>query len=184
MLFRKKKQDARVSPRTLKVLLLLLLANMLYISFWGDSSNGVNAPMVCDAGPLSPMVLCQENRSLANESIAWWHSDARGALDKNVCRQMSLEEETIAVTIARDNSTDRIIRTSCKAIGLTEDNFCYASQHLSTDGAKRHVSILTTNANCGDARYFRGVNASHHGGKIHIGLKSSEKITGISELKE
>lgn len=182
MFFRKKKEVTLHSPRTIKILIIFLLVNMLYIGFWGGDGKE-NAPlMLCDAGPLSPMRACNEKKSPDAAPITWWFSDALGVLDKNVCRQMSMEEEAIDVPIARDKSVEKIIRTQCEDIGLSNDNFCYTLQYLSADGTKRHVSILTTSANCGNARYFRGINASQYGGEINTDLKPADKITGIAEL--
>ncbi len=183
MVFFRKKQAREINPRTIKLLLIFLLANLVYIAFFGGDSSSPGM-MQCDKGALAAIESCKEESSQPKATNVWWFSDAFGALDMKLCSRMSLEEETLTLSIARNNASDTLLKAPCSAIGQTDDNFCYASQHLSADGKIREVRILTTNSHCGEARYFRGQNATLFNYRIKPGLNPSEIIKDMPELKK
>lgn len=183
MFFRSKKPDKKISPGTIKLLLLVLLVNIIYIMFFGGNGESPGI-MRCDKGALSSIDSCKEARSQPTSNRVWWFSDAFGPLDRKVCSQMSLEEETLSFVIPNKNITDTLFRSSCSAIGQTDNNFCYTSQQLSADGSIREVRILTTNSHCGEARYFRGQNATLYNYRIQPGLDPANVIKYMPELKK
>lgn len=183
MFFRKKKQDNRVHPTTIKIVLVIFLLNMIYISFFGGDNKQAFA-MQCDMGPLVSMDSCKEEHSPADSKSKWWFSDVYGALDKKICSQMSMEDEALNIPIQCTNETDVLMKSACSSIGLTDDNFCYTSQRLSADGTTRYVAILTTNSHCGEPRYFRGQNATLFDYRIKANLDPKEVIANMPEIKK
>lgn len=183
MFFRKQKERKKISPRTIKLLLFILLVNIIYIMFFGDAGDSPGI-MLCDKGALESIQSCKEASSQPGSKGVWWFSDAYGALDKNVCTQMSLEQEVLTFAIPRRNTTDTLLKSPCSTIGLTDNNFCYTSQQLSADGLVREVRILTTNSHCGEARYFRGQNATLFKHVITPNLNPSEIIKDMPEIKK
>lgn len=178
--FLKKKSDNRISPRAIKLLSFLLLTIIIYLSFFGGKNPVF---MECEKGGLVSIDSCKAARSQPDSKRVWWFSDAFGPLDKKVCSQMSMEEETLSFAVGYANETDILLRSSCSSIGLTDDNFCYTSQHLSADGITREVRILTANSHCAQARYFRGQNATLFEHIIKPGLNPSEIIKDMPEIK-
>ena len=139
------------SPRLLAALAVLLLIGMLYVG--GQDSKRL-ITVGCNTGPFASNESC-----ISDAGDGWSYTKSVGTLDMRYCDKMSLDAAELLITPPSPRVPVLLMKADCSALQLeNRDHYCYAAQKADAETKTRHVSVLVTDAHCGDAHFFQGQN--------------------------